>query len=67
MGQGPGGWEKIRVVVARPGWDAAGGGAAGGDARMSYFHPTRKQAPDKYIHIIHRAQYMLLGVRGVII
>ncbi len=30
MGQGPGGWEKIRVVVVRPGRDAAGGDAVGG-------------------------------------
>ncbi len=39
MGQGPGGLEKFRVVVARPVRDAAGGGA-----RTSYFHPTRIQA-----------------------
>ncbi len=47
MGQGPGGWGKIRVVVARPGGDAAagdaaGGGAAGGDARVSYCPGTDK-------------------------
>ncbi len=27
--------------------DRVGGVVGGGDARTSYFHPTRKQAPDK--------------------
>ena len=48
MGQGPGGWEKFRVVVARP----SRMGRVGVRARHTFTrqgnkHPTRKQASDK--------------------
>ena len=48
MGQGPGRWEKFRVVVARP----SRMGRVGVRARHTFTrqgnkHPTRKQAPDE--------------------
>jgi hypothetical protein len=48
MGQGPGRWEKFRVVVARP----SRMGRVGVRARHTFTrqgnkHPTRKQASDK--------------------